>query len=117
MLSQREIAYPFLVLVVLVVRVWTLQSENGSSNDSGGGEHIQLSPHVLESYLSKLNLDPNTRLNVLEHINEQFENIYNLEAATTASERIQKSTNIKRKSKMFRNQYRPRHRFKPKSCN
>lgn len=52
-----------------------MNSESSSSSTS----RMVLSPHVLESYLSNLQLDPDSRMLALEHINEQFGHIYNLE--------------------------------------
>lgn len=72
--------------VIAIVLVFILAVADGYDVTSDGVENstrILLSSMVLESYLTNLKIDPNARRHALKQINQQFENIYNLEAADT----------------------------------
>lgn len=88
---------------------------------------IVLSSRVLESYLSNLKIDTSARLHALKHINEQFEDIYNLRpdvmTSATESASSEQKQNSARRKKLFRmtgNKQQQQHRGRVKSrlnCN
>lgn len=62
-----------------------LIKSSSSLLSSSSTSRMVLSPDVLESYLSNLQLDPGSRMLALEHINEQFGHIYNLDSGGSDS--------------------------------
>lgn len=119
------------MLISLLIVGW-LATTAWAADFEPNSTRMFLSADVLESYLSRLNLEPTERLHVLESINGQFENIYKLDddnekTTTTTStrfmSRFEKSAvgywrrkNYYVKNRHYNERFRAREKLRAKYC-